>query len=70
MLIEIINKILFVFFFMSILTMFRHLYYFIQAIVTSTDEQPNKYRLSPKSLLILGISIAYLITSIFTGIRI
>jgi hypothetical protein len=69
MLIEIINKILMMAFALSVLTSLRHIYYFFQAFLTSTEELPVKYRLSSTSLLFLGISIAYILTSIFTGIK-
>jgi len=69
MLIEIINRILLVLFFMSCLTTIRHAYYFVQAFFTSTEEQPVKYRVSKASLLFLCMSIAYMITVLFTGIK-
>jgi len=68
--IDIINKILMVLFFMSLLNSARHAYYFLQTWFTSTQEQPLKYRVSAKSLMLLGISLAYLLASIFTGIKI
>jgi hypothetical protein len=67
MILEILNKILTLSFF-SRLTTFRHGYYFIQTYLSSTDE-PVKYRLSNRALLLLGISIAYLFTVIFTGVK-
>jgi hypothetical protein len=70
MLLDALNKLLIVLFFMSCLNTIRHTYYFIQAWFTSTEEVPVKYRLSPKSLLLLGVSIAYILTSIFTGVKI
>ena len=69
MLLVVVNKILMVLFFMSFFNAFRHTYYFIQAWFTSTEEQPVKYKISSKSLLLLGASIAYLFTVIFTGIK-
>jgi hypothetical protein len=68
MILEILNKILTLSFFLACLTTFRHGYYFIQAYLSSTDE-PVKYRLSNRALLLLGISIAYLFTVIFTGVK-
>jgi hypothetical protein len=73
MLIEILNKVFTVIFFMACLTTFRHGYYFIQAYLLSKGEeleQPVKYKLTKTSLLYLGISIAYILTVIFTGIKI
>lgn len=69
MLIDIINRVLLVLLFMSCLTTIRHVYYFIQAFFTSTEEQPVKYRVSNKALFYLCISIAYILSVIFTGIK-
>lgn len=70
MIVDIINKVLILLFFMAILNTIRHGYYFIQAFVASTNEEPVKYRLVPISLAILGVSISYILTMIFTGITI
>jgi hypothetical protein len=69
MLLEIVNRILIVLFFMSLLVTIRHAYFFIQALITSTSEEPNKYRLSSTSLFFLCVSIAYILSVIFTGIK-
>lgn len=68
MLIELTNRILIILLIMSGLTVFRHGYYFIQAFFTSTEEEPVKYRVSRTALLFLCISIAYILSIIFTGI--
>lgn len=68
MIIDILNKILMVLFFMSCLTTIRHGYYFIQAILTSTEEQPIKYKLSNTSLILLCISVSYILSVLITGI--
>ncbi len=65
-----INKILIMLVVLSGLTILRHSYYFIQSVITSTEEQPIKYKLSKTALLLLGISIAYIFSVIFTGIKI
>ena len=70
MLVEIVNRILVVAFLLSTLTTLRHAYYFVQAFLTSTEEQPIKYRLSSTSLFYLGVSVAYILSVIFTGIKI
>lgn len=70
MIIELVNKILMTLFFMSLLNVIRHLYYFIQAFIQSSEEESRKYKLSTKSLLLLGISLGYILTIIFTGIKI
>jgi Sec-independent protein secretion pathway component TatC len=69
MLVEIVNRILIVAFMLSVLTTLRHLYYFVQAFLTSTEEQPIKYRISKASLFFLGMSLAYILSVFFTGIK-
>ena len=68
MLIDIINKVLILILFMSILNVLRHSYYFLQAWVKSITENPEKYKLSNKSLWILSLSISYILTTIFNGV--
>jgi len=69
MLLDIVNRILITVFFMSCLTTLRHGYYFIQTFVSSTNEEPVKYRISKLSLLFLCLSIGYILTSILMGIK-
>ena len=69
MLINVFDRILIILFFMAFFNSVRHTYYFIQAWVTSTNEEPVKYKISDKSLFLLGVSIAYMLTTIFTGIK-
>lgn len=69
MLIEFINKILIILFILSNLSILRHFYYLLQAYITSTPEQPNKYRINKYSLLFLGLSVAYVLSTLFTGIK-
>ena len=68
MLIAIINKILLVAFITAIVNMFWHLFYAIQAW-TKNSEQNTKYILNSKSLILLGLSIAYVLASMITGIN-
>jgi len=70
MLIVILNKIFLILFFMSCLNLIRHTYYFLQAGLTSTEEEPKKYRISNVSLYLLSISIAYILSVFITGITI
>lgn len=70
MLTVILNKILIMLFFMACLNTIRHSYYFIQAFFQSSEEEPRKYRLQTTSLVLLGVSVAYILTVIFTGIKI
>lgn len=63
----IITKILYMIYIVAILNSLRHLY-ILGTYVFSEGE--DKYRLSSRDLIILGISIAYIITGIITGIGI
>lgn len=65
-----LNKLLMFLFFVSLLNSIRHAYYFIQAIVSSTEEQQLKYVISKTSLILLGLSLGYILSVIFTGIKI
>lgn len=65
-----LNKLLMFLFFISLLNTIRHSYYFIQAMVSSNEEKQVKYVISKTSLLLLGLSIGYILSSIFTGIKI
>lgn len=66
----IINKFLIVFFILSCLTTIRHGYYLLQSFMYSTEEIPLKYRVRPLQLFWLGLSLAYIISSIFIGVTI
>lgn len=67
---DIINKILVIIYVLAYLNALRHGYYFIQAWVRSNEESPEKYRVNKLSLLFLGLSLAYIISSIFIGVTI
>jgi hypothetical protein len=67
--IDILNRILITTFLMACLATIRHCYYFIQAFFTSTEETPVKYKVSKMSLFFLCVSIAYILSVIFTGIK-
>ncbi len=68
MLIDILNKILIVLFFLSCVNVIRHGYYFIQAYSKAETEEIERYKLDKLPLLLLGLSIAMIFTSIFSGI--
>lgn len=68
MIIDVLNKVLLMVFVLSILNILWHAFFFIQAYV-KTEKENSKYIVSPRSLLILGLSIAYIIASIITGIN-
>ena len=69
MILDTLNKLLMILFFVSLLNTIRHMYYFIQTWFTSTEDNPVKYKITPKSLFLLGVSIAYILTTILTGIK-
>jgi hypothetical protein len=66
--IDILNKILLMFFVMCSLNIVRHFYYFTQAWVKSDSDNPEKYKINTISLWILSISIAYIVTSLVQGV--
>ena len=68
MIIDTLNKILLIVFVLSILNVLWHLFFFIQAYV-KTEIENSKYIVSPRSLFMLGLSIAYVVASIITGIN-
>ena len=70
MLIDILNRLFVVLFMLSCINVIRHAYYFIQAVVTSTEEEPKKYKIPKLQLNLLGISIAYILSVLITGITI
>jgi hypothetical protein len=62
------NKIFFIIFFLSILNILRHGW---KIFMRLRDEKiPNKYELAKGELILLGLSVAYLISTIFIGIKI
>ena len=68
MVLDILNKILFILLLMATLNVIRHSYYFIQAWVKSSSDTPQKYILGGKSLWILSISISYILNAIINGV--
>jgi hypothetical protein len=64
---SLLNKVLFVLFFMSILNILRHVWKVF--MILRNDNIPNKYELSKRELIFLGISVSYILTTIFTGIK-
>lgn len=70
MIVDILNKILFVLFFLSCLNVIRNTFFLIGSFIKSNDETPQKFRLTSKQLFLLGLSIAYILSTIFMGIKI
>jgi hypothetical protein len=65
---SLLNKGLFILFFLSIFNILRHGWKI--SMMLRDENIPNKYELTKTELIFLGVSIAYLISTIFTGIRI
>lgn len=63
---SLLNKVLFLLFFMSIFNILKHGWKIFNILRNS--EIPNKYELSKQELVFLGLSIGYLFTTIFTKI--
>ena len=70
MFIDILNRLFVVLFMLSCINVIRHAYYFMQAVVTSTEEEPKKYKIPKLQLNLLGVSIAYILSVLITGITI
>ncbi len=64
---SLLNKALFVIFFMCILNLGKHVWRIITRL--RTEDIPNKYELTKNELIMLGLSVAYLVSTIFVGIE-
>jgi hypothetical protein len=64
-LISLIDKLLYVALFMSILFIIRHVFLFYRNLM---DPEPKKYALTRAELFYLGLSIAYIINCLVNGI--
>ncbi len=60
-----INKVLFVVFFMACLVIIRQVFLFIRHL---NNPEPTPYSIDKKSLLYLGLSVAFILTSVLKGI--
>jgi hypothetical protein len=71
MIVIILERLFWVFFVLSTLNIIRHGYYSIQSLINSSDttKQVEKYKLSIRSLFLLGVSLAYIIMSLIKGIN-
>lgn len=61
---DVLEKISFILFFLSVLNISKHSFDFIMEL---RKEQPEKIRLSKRDLVFLGLSISYILTIILTG---
>ena len=64
-----LNKFLLIGLILSILNAIRHVF-FIAQLWTSDAKDKGRYVLSVRSAFLLGLSIAYIITTIITGVPI
>ncbi len=61
--VDILNKVLFVLFFLSTTNVIRNLFFLIRSIRSS-----ERFVMGKKSLFLFGMSISYILMTIFTGI--
>lgn len=61
-----VNKVLLITFIMSVLNCLKHIWRLINGL---REEIPSKYEISNGERFLLGLSIAYIITSVFTGLQ-
>ena len=66
MITSLINKVLFTLFFLSLLNIIKHGWKIFMQL--RDVDLPNKYELTKSELIFLGLSVAYLFTTIFTKI--
>lgn len=67
MVLDLINKLLLLAYVMSILNVIRHSFYFGQAMLFSTEEEPKTYKLDKLPLILLGVSLSYIIVGLISG---
>lgn len=65
---EFINKIMVLIYILCSLNVMRYLYFFIQAWIESGQGTPVRLEMTPRQILILGLSISYVLTGIITGV--
>jgi len=61
----ILNKILLVLFLMCLLNCLKHIW---NMTIRLREELPSKYQVTKSERFLLGFSISYIITTVFTGI--
>lgn len=65
MVLLLINKILYVIFFLSCLVLIRHGFLFYR---NYSNDEPKKYTVSVRQLLYISLSVAIILMSVFKGI--
>lgn len=68
MLTSLLNKVLFLLFFMACFNIVRHVWKVFLRL--REEDLPKKYELPKNELIFLGISVAYILTTLFTGITV
>jgi|TARA_R110000803_G_scaffold13218_4_gene37309 hypothetical protein len=68
MLESLLNKLFFLTFFMSIFNVGIHIWEIVRRL-RSEDGYRKKYEVSTLGLILLGLSISYLLSTIFVGIK-
>lgn len=63
----ILNKVLLVIFILSVLNCLKHVWNIINGL---REEVPNRYKISTSERFLLGLSLAYIISVIFTGLQV
>ena len=64
-----VNKVFFLIFFMCVFNIVRHIWEIIRRL-KSEDGYKKVYEVSTTELVLLGVSISYLLSTIFVGIGI
>lgn len=62
---QFLDKFLMVLFFLSILTVFRHIFLFIKHL---NNTEPKPYDITLKQVTIFGLALSYIITCLITNI--
>lgn len=62
-----LNKVLVIIFVLALLNCGKHIWNIINRL---REEAPSKYIISTEERFLLGLSVAYIITGLFTGIQI
>jgi hypothetical protein len=61
-----LNKVLLIIFILSVMNCLKHVWRLINGL---REEVPSKYEISNSERFLLGLSISYIITIVFTGLQ-
>lgn len=70
MIIILLNKLLVLFFWLSICVIIRNCFFVLESWVKSKTDNPKKLSISKAGLIYLALSIGYVLTTFITGITI